>query len=85
MSSTRKSTAAKSASAAVVLPPGRAGFTPDEAAEALAVSRSQIYELLKRGDLIGFHIGRAHRITAVSLAEYVDRQVAAEAQKPQTA
>jgi excisionase family DNA binding protein len=62
----------------VTLPPNRAGFTPYEVAEMLAISRPWVYELIKRGELVSFHIGKNRRITADSITSYVDRQVAAE-------
>jgi excisionase family DNA binding protein len=75
-----RTTAARSAVArgVVTLPAGRAGFTPTEVAEALAISRAHVYTLMDAGELVSFHIGRARRITADSLADYIARQVAAE-------
>jgi excisionase family DNA binding protein len=77
-----RTTAARTAirRGAVTLPPGRAGFTPQEVADLLGISRVYVYELLKRGDLTGFHLGRAHRVTADSVAALIDRQIAAEGQ-----
>lgn len=37
------------------------------------VSRTTVYELVKRGDLVKVNIGRRGFITAESLAEYVNR------------
>ena len=47
-------------------------LTVDEAAEALAVSRSTIYRLLKSGDLVATRIGTAVRIPESSLRRFVD-------------
>lgn len=66
--------------AAVSLPAGRAGFTPAEAAEVLGISPRHVYNLMDRGELVSFHLGRARRITADSLADLIARQVAAEDQ-----
>jgi excisionase family DNA binding protein len=62
----------------ITLPAGRAGFTPQEVADLLGVSRVYIYTLIQRGELVSFHLGRAHRITADSVADLIERQVAAE-------
>lgn len=66
----------------ITLPAGRAGFTPAEVAASLAISRAQVYVLLDRGELASFHIGNSCRITADSLAAYIERQLAAEATRP---
>ncbi len=63
---------------AITLPEGRAGFTPVEVANLLGISRAQVYILLDAGEFTSFHIGRSHRITADSVAAYVDRRIAAE-------
>ena len=47
-------------------------LTVDETAEALAVSRSTIYRLLKSGDLVATRIGTATRIPESSLRRFVD-------------
>jgi excisionase family DNA binding protein len=75
-----RTTAARSAirRGAITLPAGRAGFTPAEVADALAVSVAYVYTLMERGELVSFHLGRARRITADSLADLIARQVAAE-------
>jgi excisionase family DNA binding protein len=62
----------------ITLPPGRAGFTPAEVADMLAVSLTYVYNLMNAGELTSFHLGRARRITADSLADLIDRRVAAE-------
>jgi excisionase family DNA binding protein len=65
---------------AVTLPPGRAGFTPREVAEMLAISLAYVYVLMDRGELVSFHLGRARRITGDSLADLIARRIAAEDQ-----
>ena len=46
-------------------------YTPQEAADMLAVSRSRTYELMGSGLLPYVHIGRSRRITAGALAAFV--------------
>jgi excisionase family DNA binding protein len=46
-------------------------YTPLEAAAALSVSRSTIYELMRRGELNSVHIGSCRRIPADALARFV--------------
>ena len=50
-------------------------LTVDETAEALAVSRSTIYRLLKSGDLVATRIGTAVRIPESSLRRFVDTRI----------
>ena len=64
----------------VVVPVGRAGLTPAEVATTLAISLSQVYVLLDRGEFVSFHIGSSRRITADSVVAFIERQVAAEGQ-----
>lgn len=47
-------------------------FTPLEAAKILSVSRSQIYVLLKEGELKSVKIGRSRRISQNQLRSYID-------------
>ena len=47
-------------------------LTVDEVAEALALSRSTIYRLLKSGDLVATRIGTATRIPESSLRRFVE-------------
>jgi excisionase family DNA binding protein len=46
-------------------------LTPREAATALGISRSKLYELLANGDLDSVHIGASRRIPTDALATYV--------------
>jgi excisionase family DNA binding protein len=39
-------------------------YTPDEAGQALGVSRQSIYNLMYRGELLSVQIGRSRRIPA---------------------
>jgi putative molybdopterin biosynthesis protein len=46
-------------------------LTPDEVARRLAVSRSLIYQLVKKGKLRAVHIGRLPRIRPADLDAFV--------------
>jgi excisionase family DNA binding protein len=48
-------------------------LTPEEAAEALRVSRTVVFTLIRDGALHSVKIGASRRIPAVALAEYADR------------
>ena len=52
-------------------------LTVDEAAKALALSRSTIYRLLKSGNLVATRIGTAVRIPESSLQHFVDTRIRA--------
>ena len=47
-------------------------FTIEEVAEALGLSRSTIYRLLRQGELVATHIGSATRIPESSVRCFVD-------------
>jgi excisionase family DNA binding protein len=48
-------------------------LTPQEAAESLGVSRSQLYEPMRRREVVSILIGRSRRLPAAALQEYVQR------------
>lgn len=48
-------------------------LTPERAAERLDIGRTTLYELLAAGEIASVKIGRARRIPAAALAEYVSR------------
>ena len=54
-------------------------FTPTEAARALGIGRSKLYELLQDGVLESVHIGACRRIPTDALTELVSRLRGAEA------
>jgi excisionase family DNA binding protein len=54
-----------------VLP--RVLLTPEEAAQALGISRSKLYELLRAGTLESVRIDRLRRIPIQALHEFVQR------------
>jgi excisionase family DNA binding protein len=52
-------------------------LTPQEAATALSINRSTLYELLMRGESPSITIGRARRIPVQALTEWIAQQLAA--------
>jgi len=48
-------------------------YTPTEAAAALGIGRSKLYELLQTGVLESVHIGACRRIPAEALSDLVRR------------
>jgi excisionase family DNA binding protein len=46
-------------------------LTPEEAAEALAIGRSKLYELLAAGALRSVRIGGCRRVPLVALKDFV--------------
>jgi excisionase family DNA binding protein len=44
---------------------------PEEAAKALGVSRTTVFELIRSGALRSVKIGAARRVSATALADYV--------------
>lgn len=46
-------------------------LTVSEAAAELRLSRSQVYELLKRGELRALSIGKSRRITPAELDRFI--------------
>lgn len=53
-------------------------LTVEQAAEALALGRTKVYELLDSGSLRSVKIGRARRIPVDALAEFVHKVASAE-------
>lgn len=49
---------------------------PTEAAEAIGIGRSKIYELLASGDLPSIRIGGSVRVPVDALRAWIDRQLA---------
>jgi excisionase family DNA binding protein len=50
-------------------------MTPERAAEALAISRSRLYELIGRNEIASIKIGRSRRILTSAISEYALRLV----------
>ena len=49
---------------------------PAEAAEAIGIGRSKVYELLASGELPSIRIGGTVRVPVDALREWIDRQLA---------
>jgi excisionase family DNA binding protein len=52
---------------------GQLLYTLAEAAEALRISRTKLYELLDSGEIESVHIGRSRKIPADALRTFIDR------------
>ena len=48
-------------------------YTPVQAARVLGVSRSQVYVLMKDGQLGSVHIGRSRRIAKEHVIQFINR------------
>lgn len=51
-------------------------LTVGEAAQAMGIGRSMLYQLVMRGDIPSIKIGRARRIPVTALDEWIGRQQA---------
>lgn len=51
---------------------------PQATAQWLGVTKKTVYNLMRRGEIEGFRIGKSRRITETELWEYVNRQRAKE-------
>ena len=52
--------------------------TPEEAARALSLGRTTVYQLMRTGELASVVIGRRRRIPVTALAAFVDALVATD-------
>ena len=50
-------------------------YRPAEAAEAIGISRSRIYELIARGETPSIRVGGVVRVPVANLQEWVDQQI----------
>ena len=50
-------------------------YRPDEAADALGVSRSKVYELMNRGEIPWLLLGRARRVPVEELQQLIRTRV----------
>ena len=48
-------------------------FNPRDTAKILSISRSQVYQLLKTGELESVRIGRSRRISQEQLIRYINK------------
>lgn len=61
-------------------------YTPEEVAKILKITRYTVYEMIKRGDLAAYRIGRKARVEAPDLEAYIKKSKgAAGAALPQVA
>lgn len=54
-------------------PTERLVYTAAEAAQALRIGRSKLYELLDAEEIESIHIGRSRKIPAAALHDYINR------------
>ncbi|MDT8902166.1 substrate-binding domain-containing protein [Anaeroselena agilis] len=61
-------------------------YTPEEVAKILKISRFTVYEMIKRGDLTAYRIGRKVRVEAPDLEVYIkkSKSLSSAAQAPAT-
>lgn len=50
--------------------------TIEEAARRLAVGRSHVYQLLRRGELLSVKLGRSRRVPVKALQDYAAARIA---------
>lgn len=55
----------------------RVFLTAEEAAEALRISRSKVYDLIRNGDLASTKIGRLRRVPVDAVQEFARQLIAA--------
>ena len=51
-------------------------LTIPEAADRLGVGRSYLYDLLRRGEIVGVHLGRSRRVPAKALEDFAEAKIA---------
>jgi len=52
-------------------------LTPDEAAQALGISRAKLYPMLMRGEIASMRIGGSRRVPLLALERFIDENVTA--------
>ena len=58
-------------------------YTPEELAKILKITRFTVYEMIKRGDLPAYRIGRKVRVEAADLDVYISKSKGASCPAPQ--
>lgn len=53
-------------------------YRPEATAERLDISRAQVYNLIKSGELRSIKIGRARRIPAAAIDEFIQARMPAQ-------
>ena len=61
---------------------GNISYTPNEVAEILKISKFTVYELIKRGELAAYHVGRKVRVEAPDLEAFKQRSKGLAQQGP---
>ena len=56
--------------------PAKVLLTVEEAANAMSLGRTLVYDLVMRGHIASIKVGRTRRIPVSALHEYVSRQLA---------
>ena len=54
----------------------RLAYSPEQAGQMLDVSREEVYQLMRRGQIRGYKHGKLTKIPHASLQAYVDRMMA---------
>lgn len=49
---------------------------PEEAADRLGIGRSQMFDLLRRGEIVSISLGKSRRVPVGALEEFVSRKTA---------
>ncbi len=57
----------------MTVPPSPLLLTPEEAADALRIGRTRLYELLAAGEIASVKVGHSRRIQPAALQRYVER------------
>lgn len=52
-------------------------LTPEEAAQALAICRARVYELMRAGELGSIQIGASRRVPRQSLRAFIEQKMSA--------
>jgi putative molybdopterin biosynthesis protein len=60
-------------------------YTPDEVAKILKISRFTVYEMIKRGNIPAYRVGRSMRVEAADLDTYIRNSKKHAAVQPNTA
>ena len=63
---------------------GTQSYTPEELAKILKITRFTVYEMIKRGDLPAYRIGRKVRVEAADLDAYINKSKGAGFPAPQS-
>ncbi|WP_088185976.1 helix-turn-helix transcriptional regulator [Desulfosporosinus sp. FKA] len=62
--------------------PNDVSYTPEEVAKILKISKFTVYEIIKRGELKAYHIGRKVRVEGADIESYKQKLKGVSAQLP---